>query len=159
MKRIILAAVALMAVGGMTGAASAQAVKPPMSPELQKIVDGAKAEKVLLSSTNPLVFGGQANLDGAKAWIKENFGVDIDFNVTNGGPFGIIGAKIATVLGLTLALLAIPMVAVAVIDTIQIGPSIGRVVQAAVVVGGLQLGFLLYFVAAGLLEKKGTAAA
>ena len=96
MKRIILAAVALMAVGGMTSAANAQAVKPPMSPELQKIVDGAKAEKVLLSSTNPLVFGGQANLDGAKAWIKENFGVDIDFNVTNGGPFGIVGAKIAT---------------------------------------------------------------
>jgi len=96
MKRAILAAAALMAASGMAGAASAQAVKPPMSPELQKIVDGAKIEKVLLSSTNPLVFGGQANLDAAKAWIKENFGVDIEFNVTNGGPFGIIGAKIST---------------------------------------------------------------
>jgi ABC-type Fe3+ transport system substrate-binding protein len=96
MKRIILAAVTLLAVSGMAGTASAQAVKPPMSPELQKIVDGAKTEKVMLSSTNPVVFGGQANLDAAKAWIKDNFGVDIDFNVTNGGPFGIIGAKIST---------------------------------------------------------------
>ena len=96
MKRAILAAVALMAASGMAGAAGAQAVKPPMSPELQKIVDGAKAEKVMLSSTNPLVFGGPPNIDAAKAWIKENFGVDLDFNITNGGPFGIVGAKIAT---------------------------------------------------------------
>ena len=44
MKRTILMAAALIAAGGMAGAASAQAVKPPMSPELQKIVDGAKAE-------------------------------------------------------------------------------------------------------------------
>ena len=96
MKRTILMAAALIAAGGIAGAASAQAVKPPMSPELQKIVDSAKTEKVLLSSTNPLVFGGQANLDAAKAWIKENFGVDLELNFTNGGPFGIIGAKIST---------------------------------------------------------------
>ncbi|HLI21435.1 MAG TPA: extracellular solute-binding protein [Stellaceae bacterium] len=96
MKRAILAAAAMLAAVGVTGAAEAQAVKPPMSPELQKIVDGAKTEKVMLSSTNPLVFGGQANIDAAKKWIKDTFGVDLDFNVTNGGPFGIVGAKIAT---------------------------------------------------------------
>ncbi|HEY3919103.1 MAG TPA: extracellular solute-binding protein [Stellaceae bacterium] len=96
MKRAIVVAAALMATIGMAGAASAQAVKPPMSPELQKVVDAAKAEKVMLASTNPLVFGGQANIDAAKAWIKDNFGVDLDFNITNGGPFGIIGGKIAT---------------------------------------------------------------
>ena len=50
----------------------------------------------MLSSTNPLVFGGQANLDAAKAWIKDTFGVDIEINDTNGGPFGIIGSKSAT---------------------------------------------------------------
>jgi ABC-type Fe3+ transport system substrate-binding protein len=96
MKRAILAAVAAVISIGMASGASAQATKPPMSPELQKIVDGAKTEKLMLSSTNPLVFGGQANLDAAKAWIKDNFGVDIEINDTNGGPFGIIGAKIAT---------------------------------------------------------------
>ena len=96
MKRVMLAATAAVMAIGLAHHASAQATKPPMSPELQKIVDGAKAEKTLLSSTNPLVFGGQANLDAAKAWIKDTFGVDLDFNVTNGGPFGIIGAKIAT---------------------------------------------------------------
>jgi len=59
MKRIILAAVTLLAVSGMAGTASAQAVKPPMSPELQKIVDGAKTEKVMLSSTNPVVLAAR----------------------------------------------------------------------------------------------------
>ena len=96
MKRAIAFVAALIAAGSLAGAANAQAVKPPMSPELQKIVDAAKAEKVVLSSTNPLVFGGQANLDAAKAWIKENYGVDLELNFTNGGPFGIIGAKIST---------------------------------------------------------------
>ena len=96
MKRAILAAVAALAIVGSTHAAQAQASKPLMTPELQKIIDGARAEKVMLSSTNPLVFGGQANVDAAKAWIKETFGVDLDFNITNGGPFGIVGAKIAT---------------------------------------------------------------
>lgn len=94
-----LAAAAVSMTISTAGAAAAQtagADKPPMSPELQKIVDGAKTEKVMLSSTNPLVFGGQANVDAAKAWIKNTFGVDLDFNITNGGPFGIIGAKIAT---------------------------------------------------------------
>jgi len=94
MQRVMAAATIILAVSAMPcfGASSA----PPMTPELQKIVDGAKAEKVMLSNTNPLVFGGPANIAAAKAWIKETFGVDLDFNVTNGGPFGIVGAKIAT---------------------------------------------------------------
>jgi ABC-type Fe3+ transport system substrate-binding protein len=97
--RARIAAAAAMATFGAAygaGAQTAGADKPPMTPELQKIVDGAKAEKVMLSSTNPLVFGAQPNIDAAKAWIKQTFGVDLDFNVTNGGPFGIVGAKIAT---------------------------------------------------------------
>ena len=93
-----MAAAAAMSIVGAISVSDAQAAadKPPMTPELQKIVEAAKTEKTLLSSTNPLVFGGQANLDAAKAWIKDTFGADIDFNVTNGGPFGIIGAKIST---------------------------------------------------------------
>jgi ABC-type Fe3+ transport system substrate-binding protein len=98
MRGWLAAAAAVMTIGGAgaAGAQTAGADKPPMSLELQKIVDGAKTEKSMLSSTNPLVFGGQANVDAAKAWIKSTFGVDLDFNITNGGPFGIIGAKIAT---------------------------------------------------------------
>ncbi len=97
-RRVMAAAAALVTIGVAcsAGAQTQGADKPPMTPELQKIIDGAKAEKVLLSSTNPLVFGFQPNIDAAKAWIKENFGVDLDFNITNGGPFGIVGAKIAT---------------------------------------------------------------
>ena len=34
--------------------ARAASDKPPMTPELQKIIDGAKTEKVMLSNTNPL---------------------------------------------------------------------------------------------------------
>lgn len=98
--RVGMAATAALVTMAITaGGAAAQAPgadKPPMSPELQKIIDSAKTEKSMLSSTNPLVFGGQPNIDAAKAWIKTNFGVDLDFNVTNGGPFGIVGAKIAT---------------------------------------------------------------
>ena len=71
MRGWLAAAAAFMTIGaaGAAGAQTGGADKPPMSPELQKIVD-AKTEKVMLSSTNPLVFGGQANLDAAKAWIK-----------------------------------------------------------------------------------------
>jgi ABC-type Fe3+ transport system substrate-binding protein len=90
-----LAAVAALMVGSGSSA-QAQEAKPPITPELQKIIDGAKSEKVMLSSTNPLVFGGPPNIEAAKAWIKENIGVDLEFNVTNGGPFGIVGSKIST---------------------------------------------------------------
>lgn len=96
MRWMMAAIAALLTIGAAQTVNAQGAGKPPMSAELQKIIDGAKTEKVMLSSTNPLVFGGPANIDAAKAWIKENFDVDLDFNVTNGGPFGIVGAKIAT---------------------------------------------------------------
>jgi ABC-type Fe3+ transport system substrate-binding protein len=103
MRKIMAAAAALLAIGTMSHAraqapaqAPAGAQVPPMTPELQKIIDAAKTEKVMLSSTNPLVYGGQPNIDAAKAWIKQNFGVDLDFEITNGGPFGIIGSKLVT---------------------------------------------------------------
>ena len=98
MRKWMATAAALVTIGAspVAGAQTAGADKPPMTPELQKIIDAAKTEKVMLSNTNPQVFGAQPNIDAAKAWIKENFGVDLDFDVTNGGPFGIVGAKIAT---------------------------------------------------------------
>jgi ABC-type Fe3+ transport system substrate-binding protein len=98
MREMMAAAAALWVIGAACGAGAqtAGADKPPMTPELQKIIDLAKTEKVMLSSTNPQVFGLQANIDAAKVWIKQNFGVDLDFEVTNGGPFGVIGSKIAT---------------------------------------------------------------
>lgn len=92
--RKLMAAAAAVVVIGATSSAGAQA--PPMTPELQKIIAAAKTEKVMLSNTNPQVFGTQQNIDAAKAWIKQNFGVDLTFDVTNGGPFGVVGAKILT---------------------------------------------------------------
>jgi ABC-type Fe3+ transport system substrate-binding protein len=91
-----LAALVTIGAGPAAGAQTPGADRPPMAPELQKIIDVANTEKVMLSSTNPQVFGAQPNLEAAKIWIKQNFGVDLDFDVTNGGPFGVIGAKIAT---------------------------------------------------------------
>jgi ABC-type Fe3+ transport system substrate-binding protein len=93
-----IAAAAVFVTIGAAYAPGARAAsdKPPMTPELQKIIDGAKTEKVMLSNTNPLVFGAQENIDTAKAWIKQSFGVDLDFDVTNGGPFGVVGSKILT---------------------------------------------------------------
>jgi ABC-type Fe3+ transport system substrate-binding protein len=98
MRGWLAAAAALLTVGAAYGAGAQVpgADKPPMTPELQKIIAAAKTEKVMLSNTNPLVFGAQENLNAAKAWIKQNFDVDLDFDVTNGGPFGVVGAKILT---------------------------------------------------------------
>ena len=91
----IYAVAALLALTiGSVEIAHAQTL--PMTPELQKIIDAAKTEKVMLSNTNPLVFGTQPNIDAAKIWIKQNFGIDLDFDITNGGPFGVVGAKILT---------------------------------------------------------------
>ncbi len=97
MRRLIAAAGAVAACA-VTYSAMAQTSgqKPPMTPELQKIIDAAKTEKVMLSNTNPQVYGTQVNIDAAKAWIKQNFDVDLSFDVTNGGPFGVTGSKILT---------------------------------------------------------------
>src|SRR5438105_3160886 len=94
MQRLLAAAATVILVSGASFGAAAQA--PPMSPELQKIIDAAKTEKIMVSNTNPLVYGAQPNIDAAKTWIKDNFGVDLTFDVTNGGPFGVVGAKILT---------------------------------------------------------------
>ncbi|HXQ52193.1 MAG TPA: extracellular solute-binding protein [Stellaceae bacterium] len=84
----------LVAALGPVDRVHAQAIS--MTPELQKIVDAAKAEKIVQTSSGELVFGGRPTEARAKAWIKENFGIDIDFQYTPGGPFGVVGNKIAT---------------------------------------------------------------
>jgi ABC-type Fe3+ transport system substrate-binding protein len=93
MQRVTAAAAVVLALSAMPSFAASA---PPMTPELQKIIDAAKTEKVMLSNTNPQVFGAQPNIDAAKVWIKQNFGVDLDFDITNGGPFGVVGSKIVT---------------------------------------------------------------
>src|SRR5436305_73519 len=97
MRLWVAAAAALLTVGAAhMQEARAAADKPPMTPELQKIIEAAQTEKVMLSNTNQLVLRAQESSHSAIALIKENFVVDLAFDVTNGGPFGVVGSKILT---------------------------------------------------------------
>jgi ABC-type Fe3+ transport system substrate-binding protein len=67
-----------------------------MNADLQKIVDGAKAEKALVIEMGPTVFGGQITSDAFKEWAQKTYGIDVAIAFNPGGPFGVIGNKIAT---------------------------------------------------------------
>jgi len=84
----------VLATVAFATAATAQTI--PMTPELQKIVDGAKQEKTLITEMGPTVLGGQPLRDMFKEWVKKEQGIDVTINATPGGPFGVIGNKIAT---------------------------------------------------------------
>ncbi len=89
---IAAAPVVLLALG--TGPAAAQAMK--MTPELAKVIEAAKAEKVLDISSGDLVNGGGQAKPEIVAGFKKYFGIDVDFEFTPGGPMGEIGNKVAT---------------------------------------------------------------
>jgi ABC-type Fe3+ transport system substrate-binding protein len=54
----------------------AQAIE--MTPELQKVVEGAKAEGKLRIETLPDVLGGAAGLKAATDWMKREFNIDVE---------------------------------------------------------------------------------
>jgi ABC-type Fe3+ transport system substrate-binding protein len=93
----VLSAVALAAAASLilSGLAAAQGIA--LTPALEKVVDGAKKEGGALE----LLLGG-ATMGGPDAegpfkdWMKKNFGIDVAFRYTPGGPMGPIGAKLQT---------------------------------------------------------------
>lgn len=76
----------------LTGAAAAFQI----TPELKAIIEEAKKEKVLEASAGPQVLAGPAVKEKLTAFFKNEFGVDVDFRFTPGGPMGVVGQKIAT---------------------------------------------------------------
>jgi ABC-type Fe3+ transport system substrate-binding protein len=77
-------------------ATAAQAAEMKMTPELAKIVEAAKAEKVMDISSGPGVNGGAEMADRIVAGIKKYFGIELEYKFTPGGPMGEIGNKVAT---------------------------------------------------------------
>lgn len=49
-----------------------------MTPELKKVVEGARAEGKLKIESLPDVLGGPAGVKAATAWMKKEFGIDIE---------------------------------------------------------------------------------
>lgn len=97
-RRLRLSA-ALFLLAGLTApiaAAPARAGDIPMSPALQKIIDGAKKEGSLTLSYAANILGGP---DGARigaAGIKKDFGVDLDVEFYPGPSFAPMVSKLLT---------------------------------------------------------------
>lgn len=90
------AAVAAFSFAVTVGFAGAHAADFKVSPELAKVIEAAKSEKVLELSAGPAVLGGAEMGPRIVAGMKKAFGIDIDYRFTPGGPFGEIGNKVAT---------------------------------------------------------------
>lgn len=91
MFRLVAALAVLAALS-----APARAGEIPVSPALQKIVDGAKKEGALTLSYAANILGGPDGARIAKAGIKEDFGVDLDVTFYPGPSFAPMAAKLVT---------------------------------------------------------------
>lgn len=85
---IAAAATAFLAVG------AAQAQTVPMTPELAKIIEGAKKEGKLVLRHAPTTIGGPDGARIAQIGIKEQFGVDIPVEWSPAGAFGPLAAQL-----------------------------------------------------------------
>jgi ABC-type Fe3+ transport system substrate-binding protein len=65
----------LFAIGLLLGG---HALALEMTPELRKVVEGARAEGKLKIESLPDVLGGPAGVKAATAWMKKEFGIDVD---------------------------------------------------------------------------------
>jgi ABC-type Fe3+ transport system substrate-binding protein len=86
---------AALAIAGLF-ALPARASDIPMSPGLQKIIDGAKKEGALTLSYAANILGGSEGAEAAKAGIKQDFGVDLDITYYPGPSFAPMAAKLVT---------------------------------------------------------------
>ena len=73
-KRLVASAVLALCAVTM---GSQQASSIEMTPELKKIVDGARAEGALTVITRDKRYGGAEGVKAGIAWMKRNFGLDI----------------------------------------------------------------------------------
>lgn len=67
-----------------------------VSPELKKVVDGAKAEGTLTIEAPPALLGGPDAVAAAADWMKREFGVSVRWNFTPNPYFPVLIAKIFT---------------------------------------------------------------
>jgi ABC-type Fe3+ transport system substrate-binding protein len=74
----------------------ARAGEIPMSPALQKIIDGAKQEGRLTLSYAANILGGAEGAEAGAAGIKKDFGVDLDVTYFPGPSFAPMAAKLLT---------------------------------------------------------------
>jgi ABC-type Fe3+ transport system substrate-binding protein len=84
----------LVGVGPL--AAPARAGDVPMSPALQKVIDGAKQEGKLTLSYAANILGGPEGAQIGAAAIKRDFGVDLDVTYFPGPSFAPMAAKLVT---------------------------------------------------------------
>jgi|SRR5690348_884503 len=74
----------------------AQAAEMKTTPDLEKVVAAAKAEKVMDVSSAPGVNGGAEMAQRIADSIKKYFGIDVVHKFTPGGPMGEMGNKLVT---------------------------------------------------------------
>ncbi|HVA14802.1 MAG TPA: extracellular solute-binding protein [Stellaceae bacterium] len=74
----------------------ARAASIPMSPALQKVIDGAKKEGKLTLSYAANILGGAEGARRGAAGIKQMFGVDLDVTYYPGPSFAPMAAKLVT---------------------------------------------------------------
>lgn len=67
-----------------------------MTPELKKVVEGAKAEGKLRIETLPDVLGGAEGVKAATAWMKREFNIDVDGSFVPNPAFAQQLAKLFT---------------------------------------------------------------
>ena len=84
----------VLALAGTLAFASAHAQMAQVTPELAKVIEGAKKEGKLLLRSTTSVNGGAASLKVAEAGIKKMFGVDIDIQWVPGPPFAPLAAAL-----------------------------------------------------------------
>jgi ABC-type Fe3+ transport system substrate-binding protein len=92
---VALALLAVLAAGSPFGG-SARAAEIPMSPALQKVIDGAKKEGALTLSYAANILGGATGARVGAAGVRQYFGVDIDVTYYPGPSFAPMVARLLT---------------------------------------------------------------
>jgi ABC-type Fe3+ transport system substrate-binding protein len=82
----------MLAVSTLCFAAQVTALE--MTPDLRKVVEGAKAEGKLKIESLPDVLGGPNGVKAATAWMKKEFGIDVE---GSWGPNPAMAAQVAKI--------------------------------------------------------------
>lgn len=88
---IVASLVSVIAFAAAHGAAAIE-----MTPELKKIVDGARKEGALKIMTGATTMGAGDGAKAAAQWINKTFGLDIEWSWNPGPPMAQQGARIFT---------------------------------------------------------------
>ncbi len=95
-RRRIVFAIAMTLIGIAAHGDRVRADSIPMSPALQKVIDGAKQEGKLTLSYAANILGGPEGARIGAAGIKQSFGVDLDVTYFPGPSFAPMVARLLT---------------------------------------------------------------